>query len=99
MSVKNCCRDVLVSRNSSQIFLVESVSANACQNLFVGLINRNVFVITISLYFGSVCFVDYFLTNIFLYIIVGNYVSISISVLSLILCNLIFENYMFRRIK
>jgi len=44
MSVKNCSRDVLVSRNSSQISLVESVSTNACKVvnsvLFIG-INRS----------------------------------------------------------
>ena len=60
MSVKNCSRDVLVSRNSSQMALDESVSTNACKKLFGGLIYRNVFVITASLYFGSVCFVDFF---------------------------------------
>ena len=80
MSAKNCSRDMLVSRNSSQMALDETVSTNACENLFSGLIYRNVFVITISLYFRSVCFVDYFIINIFIYITVRNYVNISISV-------------------
>jgi len=35
MSVENCSRDVLVSRNSSQMALEESVSINVCNKLFV----------------------------------------------------------------
>jgi hypothetical protein len=34
MSVKNFSRDVLVSRNSSQMALDESLSANACNKMF-----------------------------------------------------------------
>jgi hypothetical protein len=34
MSVKNCSRDVLVSRNSSQMALDEYVSTNACNKIF-----------------------------------------------------------------
>jgi hypothetical protein len=30
MSVKNCSRDVLMSRNSSQMALDDSLSTNAC---------------------------------------------------------------------
>jgi len=41
MSVKNCSRDVLVSRNCSQMSLDESVSKNTCKkmigDLFSGL--------------------------------------------------------------
>jgi hypothetical protein len=34
MSVKNCSRDVLVSRNSSQMDLDESLPKNVCKKLF-----------------------------------------------------------------
>jgi len=34
MLLKNCSRDVLVSRNSSQIALDEYVSTNACEKCF-----------------------------------------------------------------
>jgi hypothetical protein len=35
MSVKNCSRDVLVSRNSSQMALDEYISTNACEKFHV----------------------------------------------------------------
>jgi hypothetical protein len=41
MSVKNCSRDVLVSRYSSQMALDEYISTNACENIdifFLGII-------------------------------------------------------------
>jgi hypothetical protein len=41
MSVKNCSRDVLVSRNSSQMALDESVSANACK-ILIGILFRGI---------------------------------------------------------
>jgi len=55
MSVKNCSRDVLVSRNNSQMDLDESLSTSACRRLFGDLISRNVFVFNENLlvYFGK----------------------------------------------
>jgi len=54
MSVKNRSRDVLVSRNSSQMALDESVSKSACKKMFDVSIYRNIFVIVTNLYFVNV---------------------------------------------
>jgi hypothetical protein len=56
MLVKNCSRDVLVSRNSSQMALDESVSTNACKNKVCVLIYREVFGIEKNLYSGNIYF-------------------------------------------
>jgi hypothetical protein len=79
MSVKNCSRDVLVSRNSSQMALDESVCTNACKIFFV-LTYRNIFVIAINSYFGYVCIVKYLNLSVNEYICiitVGKNVNIS----------------------
>jgi len=43
MSVKNCSRDVLVSRNSSQMALDEYVSTNACEKGFIFFLGINIY--------------------------------------------------------
>jgi hypothetical protein len=65
MSVKNCSRDVLVSRNSSQMALDESVSTNACENGV--LMYRNVFVIAIDIYFRNIYIYVYKIREIFVF--------------------------------
>jgi hypothetical protein len=54
ISVKNCSRDVLVFRNSSQMALDEFVATIACKKRFGVLIYRNIFVIDIKYYFCNI---------------------------------------------
>jgi hypothetical protein len=53
MSVKNCARDVLVSRNSSLMALADPASTNDCKKMFCVLIDRNVPVFAIRQIFGN----------------------------------------------
>jgi len=57
MSVKNCSRDVLVSRYSSQMALDEDVSTNVCKKLFVDSFFWNNLFNVIILNFVNICII------------------------------------------
>jgi hypothetical protein len=61
------------------------------ENLFGGLIYRNVFVITISLNFGNVFHGQFFKINIFVYVLVINQLDVTLLIS-------LFTLYMFRTI-